>query len=403
MEKLDIMMKQYEFLRKEIVQCIYLRQLAIVGIFTTIVAGIGVLFADREFPLPEGALQAGAIGIALLVNAFGSLYLHEQFRNRRACQFNLILERLMTRAATERLFAEEKGRLAKHVRPVIGWENVLMYSRACKRLNGPFYIARYLGVLAPILIFSVPLMALLFASFSLYGLDGHGADQGSSARFVTLMLSMLGPSALIGLSILKAWLVKYDIWAALLEKTPRKSLSMLLIDRMCTIQRDPPVPVPSELANESTLQLSKFWIMRLALVITGGKSRFSNLIIRSLYLSPLIAVIWYLILGAVGYQESMMPADGVIWSPDNPFHLLLIMALGSVFLGFWTYFIFKHVLKWLGENKQSELDNLGAVDHSETSCDEECENGAGKWLCEFCARTAKFKHYDLVCREWTPF
>ncbi|MFC2095890.1 hypothetical protein ACFLSW_05595 [Candidatus Bipolaricaulota bacterium] len=192
---LEIMLRQYELLRSEINQCTLLRQAAVVGIFTTLVAGMGGLFVLRSDPLTPGLLQLGVIGVVFLVNAFGSLYLHEQHRNRRVCAFVLILERLLTKAASD--YAISQGEGGSAVCPIMAWENFLAYSEASDRLNGPLYKARYLGVALPILVFGVP---LIVATFSLI----PNPELNLFWRGVPLLVSCVSVLLLIGFALWEA-------------------------------------------------------------------------------------------------------------------------------------------------------------------------------------------------------
>ncbi len=194
-EPLDIMLRQYELLRAEINQCTLLRQAAVVGIFTTLVAGIGGLFALRSDLLAPGPLQLGAVGVVFLVNAFGSLYLHEQHRNRRVCAFVLILERLLTKAASDDTVSQGNGNST--VCPVMAWENFLVHSEASDHLNGPLYRARYLGVGLPILVLGVP---LIVAAFSLL----PSPELSKVWRGLPLLISCVSVLLLIGFALWEA-------------------------------------------------------------------------------------------------------------------------------------------------------------------------------------------------------
>lgn len=297
MGKLEIMLKQYEFLRKEIVQCIYLRQLAIVGIFTTILAGLSVLLSESVSCQPCGSLQLGAIGMAFLVNCFGSLYVHEQHRNRRACHFNLMLERLMTKEARDTTIVEfGEGENKRTVSPIIGWENFLMKSKACKRLNGPFYVARYLGVSLPILVFSVPLVVAVLISFPTFGLV-----LSDWKLLLPLVVSLGSVSVLVmlGLTVAGQWKKSKDI-------------------RFHTT----------------------WWCMGL----TGA-----------FYLSPLVIVLIHLVRFALSEvsPHCTRPGATVILGFESPLPVLIALVVVGLPLGFWTLYIFFNVMKWLGESAEA--------------------------------------------------
>jgi hypothetical protein len=148
-----LLLKQYEFLRNEIIQCINLRQIAIVGLFTTFFAAVGAVFGWKEAMLLLG--RSGALGImacvvALVVNCFGSLYVHEQIRNRRACSLNRAIEYLLTCLAWSTRGTSQGFLL---------WENYIT-SRRTDEYSRPFYFARTMALGLPILLLSVPLIVL---------------------------------------------------------------------------------------------------------------------------------------------------------------------------------------------------------------------------------------------------
>ena len=304
MKEWGIMLKQYELLRHEIVQCINLRQLAIVGIFTSILAGLGVLITQGAAVsqiAKSGALPFVAIGVAFLVNAFGSLYLHEQHRNRRACIFNLAIERLLTKlacraAGTQVVPAGAAEATPKKCFPVIAWENFLTLSKTCKKLNTPFYKARYLGVGLPILVFSAPILTLTLVGYSPHGNIGD--------PFWRLML--------FGLSA----------------------------------------------ASVCALMARAFRHASRAGQVQGGKpSTCSVVCLGTLYVAPILIVVGLLgqaIITKADYPLSGLPEEtaaglfgvGASWS------LFLMAAAVSVVLAIWTLFVFFHIMRWLGEDKK---------------------------------------------------
>jgi len=149
----------------------------------------------RSEPLTPIELLLCAIGVIFLVNAFGSLYLHEQHRNRRVCGFLLILERLITKEASDDAFSQEEGGSA--FRSIMAWEKFLVYSEASDRLNGPLYRARYLGVALPILVFGVP---LIVAPLSLI----PDSELNLIWRVLPLLISCGSVLLLIGYALLEA-------------------------------------------------------------------------------------------------------------------------------------------------------------------------------------------------------
>lgn len=156
-----LLLKQYEFLRNEIVQCIYLKQFAVIGMFTAFFAAAGALLGLRDLiPIAarSGVLPLVAGSVAIVVNCFGSLYIHEQIRNRRACSFNRAIEYLLTCLAWKD---------AEKCQGFLLWENYITdgttddYSR-------PFYFARTMGMGLPLLLLTVPVIVILQVSFAPY-------------------------------------------------------------------------------------------------------------------------------------------------------------------------------------------------------------------------------------------
>jgi len=144
-----LLLKQYEYLRSEIIQCIYLRQVAVIGLFTSFGAAIGALLGWKGLMLMAaraGVLGLVAAGAAFVANCFGALYLHEQSRNRRACSLNKAVEWLATGLA----WSEKQT-----CQGFLIWENYIT-SDVFKRHNVPFYVRRTMALGLPIVLFTVP-------------------------------------------------------------------------------------------------------------------------------------------------------------------------------------------------------------------------------------------------------
>jgi len=214
----ELLIKQYELLRKEIIQCIYLRQLAVVGIYSAILTGVGLIaskgvagLAGSAFSPASPAIPFIALGFTAIVNSFASLYLHEQHRNRRACLFNRSIERILTNAASRDTFFEEEN---ASVSPFMGWENFLV-SDACKTTNSYFYVARYLGIALPMLILGMP---IFIGSLAFLGYSYTGITQATSLQDTLMGLGIFSSIALV------LWYLYHAIRRSLKEEsTKRKS------------------------------------------------------------------------------------------------------------------------------------------------------------------------------------
>jgi|GEM_PF-3039923 len=337
MDKGGILLKQYELLRQEIVQCIYLRQVAIVGIYTSILTGVSIVVSKGGGTslAKSGSLPFVILGFTFLVNSFGSLYLHEQHRNRRACLFNRVIERLLTKAASTEAIGEERepeepeedeeapnpGRRTCYF---IGWENFLV-SKACRTTNLRFYFARYLGVALPILVFSVPAFVVAFLVSSAYNEITKGMV------FLLVCLTGLGVTLLLLVAGARAWR------KALEQRGNCKCLSRVV---------------------DLLLKLLNRWVVGL------------------LYTSPcaLVGYALYPIHGNLTFPE------GFVLSSSERVGVLLWSALAVSFLmALWSLYIFFHVAKWLG---------------GETPANE--ENEVGKWVSAFCREASTADAHSLL-------
>jgi predicted dehydrogenase len=151
---IDVLVNQYNFLREEIVRCIYLEHAAIIGLYTAFGLAVATLIGkimDPHFSfslLIENPVFLFLLILAqVVINSFGSLFLKEQARNRRACSFLRALEYLIS---------EKIGEIC------IYWENYitcplidkkidfLQYFKFRIPINCQYYKNRLLGVGIPI-------------------------------------------------------------------------------------------------------------------------------------------------------------------------------------------------------------------------------------------------------------
>ena len=168
-KSIDVLLNQYNYLREEIVRCIYLEHLAIIGLYTSLGVVIASLVGEivkhgiaknTDNPITSFLdliknLELGDLILFLLllilaqifVNGFGSLFLKEQARNRRACSFL---------RGVEHIINEKIGEIG------IYWENFivspLIHKKMTKRdyfgfkipVNPQYYKNRLLGVGIPV-------------------------------------------------------------------------------------------------------------------------------------------------------------------------------------------------------------------------------------------------------------
>jgi hypothetical protein len=140
---LDVLLKQYEFLREEITRCIYLEHIAILGLYTFLGLVIASLikeeilksmndFDPNKYPL----LLFLLVFAQVIICGFGSLFLKEQARNRRACSFLRALEDVIN---------NKIGEIG------IYWENFITSPFLNKYpINPQYYLNRLLSVGLPI-------------------------------------------------------------------------------------------------------------------------------------------------------------------------------------------------------------------------------------------------------------
>lgn len=184
---LDALLKQYEFIRTEIIQSIYLKHAAIIGLYSFLGAIIVILTGEVSEensssilgPILEFRFSNLAnldfdktifflfilIFVQIIVCGFGSLYLKEQARNRRACSFQKAIEYLIN---------EKIGEIGVY------WENYITSELIAKEkegidyfkfnipVNPEYYKNRFLGVGLPVFLPNILITSLV--GFILYAL-----------------------------------------------------------------------------------------------------------------------------------------------------------------------------------------------------------------------------------------
>ncbi|MGD2249744.1 MAG: hypothetical protein PVF58_15150 [Candidatus Methanofastidiosia archaeon] len=103
----DILLEQYKYLRSEVTQSIYLEHAAILGLYTSLGVIVVALLtgAQGDFSISSILENAelervilflvGLLFAQVLINGFGSLFMKEQARNRRACSLLKAIEYLI--------------------------------------------------------------------------------------------------------------------------------------------------------------------------------------------------------------------------------------------------------------------------------------------------------------------
>ena len=181
---IDLLDRQYEYLRAEIVQCIYLRHGAIVGMYSAIAAAIGVFLAQgKELTnlASPGVVPLLAVILAFLLNAFGALYLKEQARNRRCTLLNREIEKIITRLTCKT--TSTPGFLA--------WENHIRSSEA-EGYNRLYYASTVFGVGFPIPLFTIPVAVI--AQVALDPLIAGFAGQYPTLAYATCAWALFAPT-----------------------------------------------------------------------------------------------------------------------------------------------------------------------------------------------------------------
>lgn len=150
---LDVLLKQYDFLRTEVIQSIYLEHAAIIGLYTS----LGLILAAfitkfdildlSSIDFEKHVFLFTLIIVQIIISSFGSLFLKEQARNRRACSFLKAIEYLIN---------EKIGEIGVY------WENYITSELIAKKIekaeyvnfnipiNPQYYKNRLLGVGLPV-------------------------------------------------------------------------------------------------------------------------------------------------------------------------------------------------------------------------------------------------------------
>lgn len=162
---IDVLLNQYNDLRAEITQCIYLEHAAIITFYTF--QGIVVAFLLREGITPNSqfidSIHQMDIGKAILLLSmlilaqtitinFGSLFLKEQARNRRACSFQKAIEYLINKKIKGIGIYWENYITSKLVNKKISkWE----YFKLRIPINREYYINRLFSIGLPIFLANI--------------------------------------------------------------------------------------------------------------------------------------------------------------------------------------------------------------------------------------------------------
>jgi predicted dehydrogenase len=180
---LDVLLKQYELLRSEIIQSIYLEHAAILGLYTFLGLTIAALISRGTINLEGPVLPLILIFAQVVVNGFGSLFLMEQSRNRRACSFEKAIERLISKKLGEiGLYWEHY--IVSHL--IKGKKSLREYIASDIPINKQYYKNRLLSVGLPIYLPNLLITSLLcFFTFGIHGMGG--------LIFATFVLAFLVP------------------------------------------------------------------------------------------------------------------------------------------------------------------------------------------------------------------
>jgi hypothetical protein len=168
---LRVLLKQYDFLRSEITQSIYLEHAAILALYTflgltTALILEGGIRARFEFLGLLGELDYGNTLVLLLLlifaqviaNGFGSLFLMEQSRNRRACSFLKAIEYLINEEIGEICIYWENYIVSKLIEKKIGKEEYVKFNIPITR---QYYKNRVLGVGLPVFVPNILVNAVI--------------------------------------------------------------------------------------------------------------------------------------------------------------------------------------------------------------------------------------------------
>lgn len=155
---IKVLLKQYDDLRKEIVECIHLEHWAIVGLYTSlglVAAYLAIGEIKEEFSILDltGDLKSVLfllfilIFVQIIVNEFGSLFLKEQARNRRACSFQRAIEYIINKKIGGIGIYWENYITSKLIAGKMKWWEYFGYEIP---INPQYYKNRLLGVGLPI-------------------------------------------------------------------------------------------------------------------------------------------------------------------------------------------------------------------------------------------------------------
>ena len=182
---LDVLLRQYDFLRAEITQSIYLEHAVILALYTTLGLIFAVLFSDStiiekdQIDFKDPPFLFALVVLQVIISSFGSLFLKEQARNRRACSFL---------KATEHLINEKIGEIG------IYWENYItseLIARKINRIeyinfnlpvNRQYYKNRLLGVGLPVFLPNILITLAI----------GHELFSSNSERILLLIILAIG-------------------------------------------------------------------------------------------------------------------------------------------------------------------------------------------------------------------
>jgi predicted dehydrogenase len=167
---LDVLLKQYELLRSEIIQSIYLEHAAILGLYTFLGLTIAALISRGTADLEGPILPLILLFAQVIVNGFGSLFLMEQSRNRRACSFEKAIERLINKKLGEIGVYWEHYIVSRLIR---GKKSLREYIASDIPINKQYYKNRLLSVGLPIYLPNFLITSLLcLLTFGTHGMGG---------------------------------------------------------------------------------------------------------------------------------------------------------------------------------------------------------------------------------------
>jgi predicted dehydrogenase len=185
---IDVLLKQYGFLRDEITRCIYLEHLAIIGLYTSLGVVAAVLIENITktggeciFQIPFFAKDSDVektiafflvlVFLQVLVSGFGSLFLKEQARNRRACSFLKAIEYIINERIGEVSIYWENYITSHLIAKKSNWKDFFKFEIP---VNPQYYKNRFLGVGLPV--FLPNLLLTLGISYGLFIAYTHNVN-----------------------------------------------------------------------------------------------------------------------------------------------------------------------------------------------------------------------------------